>query len=102
MLQPPTLQVGSATLYRLTDPANGRTLCYVRSSDAKFGTFLEKFVGVKGELVSEPQLSVKALIATDVAAVEPTEVTRKVSAQIIPQSLLSARPGAQASTGENQ
>jgi hypothetical protein len=120
-LQPSTLQLGSATLYRLTDPANGRTLCYVRSNDAKLGTFLEKFVGIKGELVSEPQLSVKALIATDVAAVDPAEVTRKVSAQIIPPSLLTARPGAtvgpavpdtsggagptkaaQASTGENQ
>ena len=101
-LQPSTLQNGAGTLYRLTDPANGRTLCYVRSNDARFGTFLEKFVGIKGELVSEPQLSVKALIATDVAAVEPTEVTKKVSAQIIPPSLLSGRPAAQASTGENQ
>jgi uncharacterized protein YgiM (DUF1202 family) len=91
-LQPSTLQVGgSGTLYRLTDPASGRTLCYVRSNDARFGTFLEKFVGIKGELVSEPQLSVKALIATDVASVDPAEVTRKVSAQIIPPSLLTAR-----------
>jgi uncharacterized protein YgiM (DUF1202 family) len=103
-LRPSTLQIGSATLYRLTDPQNGRTLCYVRSNDAKFGTFLEKFVGIKGELVSEPQLSVKALIATDVAAVDPAEVTRKVSAQIIPPSLLVAKPTAEASTaaGENQ
>jgi len=98
-LQPSTLQHGPATLYRLTDPANGRTLCYVRSNDAKFGTFLEKFVGIKGELVSEPQLSVKALVATDIAAVDPAEVTKKVSAQIIPPSILSARPAAQASTG---
>jgi len=98
-LQPSTLQNGGGTLYRLTDPASGRTLCYVRSNDAKFGTFLEKFVGVKGELVSEPQLSVKALVATDVAVVDPAEVTRKVSAQIIPPSLLTARPAVQASTG---
>jgi len=98
-LQPSTLQHGPATLYRLTDPANGRTLCYVRSNDAKFGTFLEKFVGLKGELVSEPQLSVKALVATDIASVDPAEVTRKVSAQIIPPSLLTARPAAQAITG---
>jgi uncharacterized protein YgiM (DUF1202 family) len=92
-LQPSTLQVGgNGTLYRLTDPASGQTLCYVRSNDAKFGTFLEKFVGIKGELVSEPQLKVKALIANDITAVDPAEVTRKVSAQIIPPSLLTSRP----------
>jgi len=98
-LKPSTLQVGGGTLYRLTDPQGGRTLCYVRSNDARFGTFLDKFVGIKGELVSDPQLSVKALIATDVASVDPAEVTKKVSAQIIPPSVLSARPSAQASTG---
>jgi len=99
-LQASTLQVGAQTLYRLTDPANGRTLCYVRSNDAKFGTFLEKFVGVKGELVSETQLTVKALLATDIAAVDPSEVSRKISAQIIPPSLLT-KPivPIQASTG---
>ncbi|HEV8606365.1 MAG TPA: SH3 domain-containing protein [Tepidisphaeraceae bacterium] len=103
-LKPSTVQIGAQTLYRLTDPASGRTLCYVRSSDAKFGAFLEKFVGIKGDLVSEPQLSVKALLATDVAAVDPAEVTRKVSAQIIPPSLLTAKPPApaQASTGGAQ
>src|SRR5207247_7784393 len=88
-LQASTLQAGAGTLYRLTDPANGRTLCYVRSNDAKFGTFLEKFVGVKGELISETQLTVKALLATDIAAVDPAQVTSKVSAQIIPPSLLT-------------
>ena len=120
-LKPSTLQLGGGTLYRLIDPAGGRTLCYVRSNDARFGTFLDKFVGIKGELVSEPQLSVKALVATDVAAIDPSEVTRKISAQIIPPSLLTSRPAAtagptvqdtsgtagppkaaQASTGENQ
>jgi SH3-like domain-containing protein len=101
-LKPSTVQNGFPTLYRLTDPASGRTLCYVRSSDAKFGAFLEKFVGIKGDLVSDPQLSVKALLANDIAAVDPAEVTRKVSAQIIPPSLLTARPPAQASTGETQ
>jgi SH3-like domain-containing protein len=101
-LQASTLQVGSQTLYRLTDPANGRTLCYVRSNDARFGTFLEKFVGIKGELVSETQLTVKALLATEIAAVDPAQVSTKVSAQIIPPSLLTARPApapAQATTG---
>jgi len=98
-LKPSTLQVGGGTLYRLTDPTGGRTLCYVRSSDAKFGTFLDKFVGIKGNLVSEPQLSVKALVATDVAAVDPSEVTKKVSAQIIPPSLLIGKPTVQATAG---
>jgi uncharacterized protein YgiM (DUF1202 family) len=103
-LQASTLQAGAGTLYRLTDPANGRTLCYVRSNDAKFGSFLEKFVGVKGELVSETQLTVKALLATDIAVVDPADVSRKISAQIIPPSLLTKSPApapAQASTGEN-
>jgi len=96
LLQPSTLQNGSQTLYRLVDPANGRTLCYVRSNNARFGTFLEKFVGIKGELVSESTLTVKALIATDVAAVDPADISRKISAQIIPPSILAPRNAAPA------
>lgn len=89
-LQASTLQSGAGVLYRLTDPATGRTLCYVRGSkDPKFVTFVEKFVGVKGEITSDPQLSMKVIPATEVVAVDPQKVNKSVAAQIVPPSLVA-------------
>jgi hypothetical protein len=90
-LQASTLQAGSGTLYRLTDPATGRTLCYVRrgTNDSKFGAYVERFVGVKGELTSDPQLSMKVIPATEIVAVDPEQVNKTIVAQLVPPSLLS-------------
>jgi uncharacterized protein YgiM (DUF1202 family) len=100
-LQSSTLQVGAGTLYRLTDPATNHTLCYVRSADAnKFTPLLDKFVGIKGDLVSDPQLTLKVVDATDLAAVDPAKVNKGVSAQIIPPSLIT-KPAQEANTGTN-
>ena len=87
-LQTSSLQLGAKTLYRLTDPANGRTVCYLRSDDGKFLSFMGKFIGVKGELSTEPQLSLKVLNATDVAAVDPAKVNHGVTATVVPPSML--------------
>jgi hypothetical protein len=100
-LQASTLQVGSQTLYRLIDPATARTLCYVRSNDPKFVTFIDNFVGVKGDLVSDPQLTMRVVVASEIATVDPSAVNRTVSAQIAPPSLISARPAEQVTAGRN-
>ena len=52
-LQPSSLQQGTVTLYRITDPATGRTICYLRSNDNKTLTLLGQFVGVRGSLQEE-------------------------------------------------
>jgi uncharacterized protein YgiM (DUF1202 family) len=88
-LQMSSLQLNSKTLYRLTDPANERTVCYIRTDDPKFVTYLGKFIGVKGELSTEPQLQMKVVSPSDVANVDPTKVNRGVSATIVPPSMVA-------------
>lgn len=88
-LQASSLQIGdSGTLYRLTDPANGRTVCYIRSSDPKAITFTDRFVGVRGELSSDPDLSLRVISAKDIAPVDPNEVNKTISAYVLPPSIL--------------
>jgi hypothetical protein len=89
-LQMSSLQLNAKTLYRLTDPANGRTVCYIRTDDPKFVTYLGKFIGVKGELSTDPQLSLKVVSPKDVANVDATKVNRGVSATIVPPSMVAA------------
>ena len=93
-LHPSSLQIGTQAMYRLTDPATGRTVCYIRTNDSKFVNFMGQFVGVKGDLGNDPQLNLKVLTPTDVEAVDANKVNNGVSAQLIPPSLL---PKAQAS-----
>ncbi|MGA2499483.1 MAG: SH3 domain-containing protein [Tepidisphaeraceae bacterium] len=102
MLQASAVQPGdNQTLYRITDPATGRSLCYVRANDPKFATFIDKFVGVKGELVTDAQLSLKTVNATDIQAVEQAKVNHGVTAQIVPPSMVGEGAGSTPATGGN-
>ena len=83
-----SLQLSGPPLLRLTDPANGRTVVYVRSSDAKLPGFIGKFAGVKGEVVSDDRLRIKIINVTDIAAVDPAKVGNGVNATMVPPSLL--------------
>jgi uncharacterized protein YgiM (DUF1202 family) len=87
-LQSSSLQQGAKILYRLTDPANGRTVCYIRTDDGKFLTMMGKFIGVHGELSTDPQLSVKVIAPTDVSPVDAAKVNHGVTATVIPPSML--------------
>jgi SH3-like domain-containing protein len=97
-LEPSSLQVGGGTLYRLTDPDSGRTMIYVRSTDAKIADMIGKFVGVKGQTSTDSQLNLKVISPTDIEAVDPAKVNGSVAAEIIPPSLL-ARQASASSTG---
>jgi hypothetical protein len=88
MLRTSSIQQGGQMTYRLTDPANGRTVCYLRSDDPKYGTLLGQFIGVKGELTSDPALNLRVVKPTEWSAVDPNTVFRGVGAQIVPPSLL--------------
>ena len=88
-LQTSSLQLGNKMLYRLTDPANGRTVCYLRSDDSKYVNVLGKFIGVKGELTTEAQLSLKVITPTDVSEVDPSKVNHGVTATVVPPSMIA-------------
>lgn len=87
-LQASTVKSADVTVYRLTDPATDRTLCYVRSNDTKFTEMVGKFIGVKGELKVEDGQPLKTIDPTEMAEVEPEQVSKTISAQIVPPSLV--------------
>ena len=88
-LRASSLQVGGKTLYRLTDPANGRTVCYIRTSDPQHAVMLGKFVGVKGEISTEAQLSLKVVATpTELSVVDPAKIHRGVTASVLPPSMI--------------
>ena len=95
-LRPSSLQVGNQTLYRLTDPANGRTIVYLRTEDEKVSGMIGQFVGVKGEIASEAPMNLRVITPTSCEMVNPSKVGQSVAAQIVPPSLLPG--GAQAKT----
>ncbi|MDB5320811.1 MAG: hypothetical protein JWN40_2442 [Phycisphaerales bacterium] len=96
-LQPSSLQQGQGTLFRITDPATGRTVCYLRSNDAKTVTLIGQFVGVKGALQEEARLGARVITPTEVTACDPGKVHQTITARIIPPSLMPHEP-AQATT----
>jgi hypothetical protein len=89
-LQPSTLQVGEGALFRLCDPATGRTLIYLRadSETAKnLARHLERFVGVKGESSRDEDLNLNFIRIAELVPVDPKDVFKSVAAEIIPPSL---------------
>jgi len=93
-LQPSSLQLGGATLYRLTDPATVRTVVYLRSPDAAVTGLMGQFVGVKGDATTDPQLTLKVIVPTAIQAVDPAKVNGSIAAEIIPPSLLARQASA--------
>ena len=119
-LRTSSLQMGQGTLYRLTDPASGRTVCYIRTTDTKYAQLVGQFIGIRGTVISDSQLKAIVENPTEYKNVEPSQVNIKVAAQIIPPSLVKnvpppapvqnpaapqpgqSNPTGQASTSENQ
>ena len=93
-LRTSSLQQGESMLYRLTDPANGHTVCYIRTDDAKIAGFMGQFIGVKGALTTDPALSLKVVTPTETAAVDPNQLFRGVAAQLVPPSLIPQQASA--------
>ena len=94
-LQPSSLQAGQGALYRLCDPATGRTLIYLRATGdaaAALARSLEQFVGVQGEVVTDGELDLKYVKVTKVDAVQPSQLFETVAAELIPPSLVKTAP----------
>ena len=88
-LQPSSLQQGSGgTLYRITDPSTGRTVCYLRSSERKTLEELGQFIGVKGQIVEDQRLGARVIQPTSMTRIDPAKVHTTVTAHIIPPSLI--------------
>jgi hypothetical protein len=96
-LRTSSLQQGQQTLYRLTDPANGRTVIYLRSDDTKLPQFIGQFIGVKGEITDDAQQNLRFISMTAFEQVNPAKIGQSVVSQIAPPSLL---PGATASSND--
>jgi hypothetical protein len=93
-LEASSLQIGGGTLYRLTDPATGRTVVYLRSSDPKVTGLMGQFIGVTGEVTTDSQLSLRVVTPTDAQVVQPEKVNGSVMADIEPPSLLARQASA--------
>ena len=90
-LRPSTLQVGGGALYRLCDPATGRTMIYLRADAEQtkdLARQLERFIGVKGETMSDKTHNLKFIKVSEMAAVDPQQLFKSVAAELIPPSLL--------------
>jgi hypothetical protein len=94
-----SLQQSGATLYRLTDPGTGQTLVYIRSNDHKYTDLLNQFIGVRGQIVTDADLSLRYVSPTEVETVDVNKVNNGIVAAISPPSLLTAR--SEASAGGN-
>lgn len=86
-LQMSSVQKEGQTLMRLVDPADGRTLVYVRFVDPKQRLLLEKFVGIRGEIARDAQFGLDVIEPSEVEQVDASRVLRGVTAQIYPPSI---------------
>jgi uncharacterized protein YgiM (DUF1202 family) len=100
-LQPSSLQYGGTTLYRLTDPATGHTVIYIRTTDDKAAAFMGQFVGVRGNPAVDPQFSLRVITPTDMEAVDQTKVNGTVYSEIVPPSMMARQASASTGSGSN-
>lgn len=88
-LRASSLQHAGSTLYRLTDPATGRTVAYLRTPEPKYADLIGQFVGVKGTVSSDSALNMKIIESpVTVQTIDPTKVNGSIAAEILPPSLL--------------
>jgi hypothetical protein len=84
-----SLQQSGPTLYRLTDPVSGRTVIYLRSSDPKYAALLNQFVGVRGSIMQDGNLSLRYIAPTDAEVIDQAKVGNGIGATVIPPSLMA-------------
>jgi SH3-like domain-containing protein/flagellar motor protein MotB len=97
-LRPSSVQSGTTTLYRLTDPANGRTVVYIRTNDSKLGGMIGQFIGVRGDVATDQQLALRVVAPTLIEPVDQSKLYTNVASQIVPPSLMPGGAGT-ATTG---
>ena len=88
-LQTSSIQKDGAPMLRLVDPADNRTLIYIRTADTKQRGLVGRFVGVRGEVAEDTQLSVDYIEPVEMDEVDPARVMKGVSAKIYPPSIIT-------------
>lgn len=84
-LQTSTISKDGQPLFRLADPADGRSLVYIQTADPKFRGMIDQFVGVRGEITKDAHLSVDIIEPVQMEVVDPAKVMKGVSARIYPR-----------------
>lgn len=97
-LAPSSLVAAGQPLYRLVDPANGRTILYVRPSAGKPVAGLNQFVGLNGNVVKDESMKITYIEPETYETVSPRDVNKKVFAEYAPPSMATANLAA----GESQ
>lgn len=87
-IRPSSLQVARTPIYRLTDPQTGRTLAYVWGTDTKITTGEGQFVGVRGEIKTDPRFNFKVITPSAVEILDPRGLHTAYAADISPPSML--------------
>jgi hypothetical protein len=100
-LRPSSLQVARTTLYRLTDPQTGRTLVYVWGTDPKVGTLVDRFVGVRGAVQTDPRLQFKVINPAGIEPVDSAKANTAYVADLVPPSIAPKAPTATTNTPEH-
>ncbi len=90
-LRQSALPYGGRTLYRLTDPASGRTVVYVNSDDANVIKMEGLFIGIRGEVVEDAARKIKFIQPKEVEQIDPSGLVKgSITSTLTPPSLLPA------------
>ena len=88
-LRSSALTMNGRTLYRLTDPASGRTVVYVTADDAGVTGNEGRFVGVRGTVTDDATRKIKFVRPTAVEAIDQSAVAKgDITSPLTPPSLL--------------
>jgi hypothetical protein len=79
-------------MHRLVDPANGRTLVYLRLGGTVGAPAVGQFVGVRGAIGRDEVLNVQVISPDAVVPVDPALFGRGLTAEIFPPSLRDQLP----------
>ncbi len=86
-MQTSSLQQAGLPLFRLIDPGTMTTLVYVRDN-GQLSSYVGQLVGVRGDISADTALQTRVITPTGVVPVSPADINRRVTATIVPPSLL--------------
>jgi hypothetical protein len=83
-----SLAANGRSLYRLTDPATGRTVVYLDDVEGRAPNLEGQFIGVRGVVTDDPTRQIKLLKPQAIDPVDPADLkTGTVRSALIPASL---------------
>lgn len=85
-----SLQAAGEPLFRLVDPANNRTILYVRPAAGKPIAGLNQFVALNGNVVRDDVMKITYIEPETYETVSPKDVNKKIFADYAPPSMATA------------